>query len=94
MHWVSPSVIGHTCAVCGGPATHKVGEEDYQDRPPDVLTIGGVNFEVPLPHHNLTNWLCCVHFSMIMWNTPCDAADREKGRDLSVLGRERHETPP
>jgi hypothetical protein len=59
MHYVSKSCAGERCGPClrnNGervPATHKVGEE--------------IPFDDPLPmRHNLTQYVCCMHFTRIM----------------------------
>jgi hypothetical protein len=61
-HFVSLTCQGETChfadAVgirCGQPATHKVGEEVGSDAPPLLRK-----------QHNLTAYLCCDHFRLIM----------------------------
>jgi len=52
-HFVSISCKRETCRICGLPATHKVGEEIPHDDPmPD--------------RHNLTAYVCCVHFIEIV----------------------------
>lgn len=57
-HFVSKTCIGEPCAVCAFPAAHKVGEEIAHDDPQPV-------------RHNLTAYLCCLHFSAIMGNHGC-----------------------
>lgn len=43
---------------CGDPASHKVGEEIFDDD--------------PIPHrHNLTAYLCCRHYRLVMGGS-CD----------------------
>lgn len=49
----SASCRGERCTVCGVDATHKLGEEIMHDD--------------PFPHrHNLTAYVCCEHFRMIL----------------------------
>ena len=65
-HFVSVSCQGERCEMCieldqdGRPATHKVGEEIPHDD--------------PFPNrHNLTTYVCCEHFRLIMGNAvPCE----------------------
>jgi uncharacterized protein DUF3310 len=58
-HFVSESCQGEICGICirtnsaQVSATHKVGEEIATDDPNQV-------------RHNLTNYLCCAHFTMVM----------------------------
>lgn len=55
-HLVYVANIGHYCSMCCDPATHKVGEERptiVPDNATDLLILAG---------HNMTNWLCCLHF--------------------------------
>lgn len=54
-HFVSKSCIGEVCRICGEDATHKVGEEIMQD----VVAAGQML-------HNLTAYVCCDCFLMIM----------------------------
>ena len=57
-HFVSQSCIGEDCGMCRREnlitqATHKLGEEipdDYRG----------------LPRHNLTQYVCCRHFALIV----------------------------
>jgi hypothetical protein len=52
-HFVSRSCGGERCSVCRADATHKLGEEIMHDD--------------PSPHrHNLTAYVCCEHFRMIV----------------------------
>ena len=52
-HFVSAICKGEFCSVCKSPATHKVGEE--------------ISYDDPLPNrHNLTAYVCCEHFGLIM----------------------------
>jgi len=52
-HFVSASCGGEKCRMCNEPATHKVGEE--------------IQWDDPAPErHNLTAYVCCSHFLMIM----------------------------
>lgn len=52
-HFVSGTCRGERCSVCGRDATHKLGEE--------------IAFDDPLPfRHNLTAYVCCQHFVMIV----------------------------
>lgn len=53
MHFVSKCCKGEKCNMCGSPATHKVGEEVFDDDPRN-------------PGHNLTAYVCCKHFKKIM----------------------------
>lgn len=53
MHFVSASLAQQVCSVCGKPATHKIGEEHGSDDRRRIF-------------HNLTNWLCCQHFRMVI----------------------------
>jgi hypothetical protein len=79
-HFVSASCTGEVCgheiprqirpvlegqriakdgfAYCGQPATHKVGEEIPFDDPS--------NSEIFHARHNLTAYVCCVHFGEIL----------------------------
>ena len=52
-HFVSASCRGERCNICDAPATHKVGEEIFEDDPHP-------------PRHSLTAYVCCQHFRMIM----------------------------
>jgi len=52
-HFVSASCLGEYCSICKIPATHKVGEEIMSDDPNPV-------------RHNLTAYVCCEHFRLIM----------------------------
>jgi hypothetical protein len=52
-HFVSASCGGEKCRVCGKPATHKLGEEILHDDPNPS-------------RHNLTAYVCCEHFTMIV----------------------------
>lgn len=56
-HFVSASCGGQKCHIagCGKPATHKVGEEMFEDDPRPI-------------RHNATAYVCCEHFRMIMGN--------------------------
>jgi hypothetical protein len=58
MHFVSASCRGEKCGICvrnsfPAPATHKVGEEVFADDPDPI-------------RHNLTAYVCCRHFFIIM----------------------------
>jgi hypothetical protein len=57
-HFVSATCRGERCAVCGDPATHKVGEEIAHDDPTPI-------------RHNLTAYLCCAEFEAVM-HTKCN----------------------
>jgi len=63
-HKVSGSCTGEKCTMCGDPATHKVGEEFLYD-PEDTVKIGPM-FEVAVSGHNMTAYVCCRHFNMIV----------------------------
>lgn len=52
-HFISTSCKGEFCKICGLPAAHKVGEEVMHDDPQPA-------------RHNLTAYLCCAHFAMVM----------------------------
>lgn len=52
-HHVSGSCEGERCSVCGAPATHKLGEEIPDDDPHPN-------------RHNLTAYVCCAHFGMVL----------------------------
>lgn len=53
MHFVSASCAQEFCRVCREPASHKLGEE--------------LAFDDPNPsRHNLTSYVCCNHFTMIV----------------------------
>lgn len=65
-HFVSAACGGEFCDMCveldqdAHHATHKVGEEIPHDDPNPV-------------RHNLTTYVCCQHFRLIMGNAvPCD----------------------
>lgn len=50
-HAIDATIVGHVCSVCRRPrAAHKIGEEL-----PPTATM-----------HNLTNWLCCDCFCVVM----------------------------
>ncbi|OHA86614.1 MAG: hypothetical protein A3A96_01950 [Candidatus Zambryskibacteria bacterium RIFCSPLOWO2_01_FULL_39_39] len=53
-HFVSGSCEGEKCRMCKDPtpATHKVGEEILSDDPNPI-------------RHNLTAYVCCLHFGQI-----------------------------
>jgi len=61
MHFVSRSCDGESCTfrvkndICGEPATHKVGEEIQNDEPMPYAA-----------RHNLTAYVCCKHFLMVV----------------------------
>jgi len=52
-HFVSKSAYGELCSVCNEPATHKLGEEIMWDDPHKE-------------RHNLTAYVCCEHWTMIL----------------------------
>jgi hypothetical protein len=60
-NFVSKCCGGEVCGMCSKesngvikiPATHKVGEETFDDDP-------------RLSFHNLTQYVCCKHFQAIM----------------------------
>ena len=58
-HFVSKSCAGETCGICWRglglhtPASHKVGEEIPHDEP-------------KIYRHNLTQYVCCLHFAQIL----------------------------
>jgi hypothetical protein len=54
MHFVSAACKGERCTMCVDDATHKVGEEILFDDP----NVG--------TGHNLTAYVCCYHFGMLM----------------------------
>jgi hypothetical protein len=53
--YVGGSCIGKICLIdnCGKDATHKVGEEIFDDEPHKI-------------RHELTNYVCCGHYQMIL----------------------------
>lgn len=56
-HFVSESCAGEHCGPCSRagktvPATHKLGEE--------------IPHNAPFPAHNLSQYVCCSHFGMIV----------------------------
>jgi hypothetical protein len=60
-HYTPPSAEGEICGMCFrenklNPATHKVGEEfnEIFEESPKIF------------RHNLTQYVCCNHFSSIM----------------------------
>lgn len=59
-HYVSLTCNGEYCGICRRsgefwPSTHKIGEEIPTDD--------------PIPNrHNLTQYVCCRHFMLIMGN--------------------------
>ena len=63
-HYVSKSCGGETCSVCDKPATHKLGEEIMWDDPNPA-------------RHNLTAYVCCEHWTMILG--PLTGCDRDAG---------------
>ena len=64
-HFVSASCKGEICAMCidldqdERQATHKVGEEIPHDDPNPA-------------RHNLTTYVCCEHFRLIMGKEACE----------------------
>lgn len=52
-HFISSSCGGEICSVCDELATHKLGEEIFWDDPNPN-------------RHNLTAYVCCEHFTMIL----------------------------
>jgi hypothetical protein len=52
-HFVSVTCHGERCLVCGQAASHKIGEEIPPDDPGPS-------------RHNLTAYLCCEHFGLVM----------------------------
>ena len=53
---IDPRVISSAdkpYVACGHPATHKVGEEMFEDDPNPI-------------RHNLTAYVCCAHYCAIM----------------------------
>lgn len=83
-HFISASCEGELCSVCKAPSTHKLGEEILHDDPsnhPDPITNAAelaVLGMSGLPgRHNLTAYVCCAHFTMIVGlaaGCPPDAA--------------------
>ncbi len=66
MHKVSKCCSGVTCHVCNmNPASHKVGEEIFEDAEPILKGSDGKVFG-PVPRHNLTAYTCCACFVHIM----------------------------
>lgn len=60
-HFVSDCCHGERCAICGAPATHKIGEE-LQFDDPDTTP------------QNLTAYVCCAHFRLLFGSAaPCCA---------------------
>jgi hypothetical protein len=55
--YVGSSCIGEICLVnnCGKDATHKIGEEILDGDPHPR-------------RHNLTNYVCCEHYQMVLGN--------------------------
>lgn len=52
-HFTSKSCKGEKCSICRNPATHKIGEEIFDD-------------DGPLAYrHNFTAYVCCACFGMI-----------------------------
>lgn len=76
-HFVSAACAGECCALCGEPATHKVGEELLPDDPQPA-------------RHNLTAYVCCAHFRMLFGPAaPCrDACEACHGERRGVPGNE------
>lgn len=67
-HFVSKSCGGERCSVCKEPATHKLGEEIPYDEPGPF-------------RHNLTAYVCCAHFTMVVGAVyPCPKGE-EPGPD-------------
>ena len=65
MHFVSAACRGEICTMCREPATHKVGEEQM--------------FDDPSPYsHNMTAYICCRHFGLLM-KTVCQPAAAAEG---------------
>lgn len=60
MHFVSKSCEGELCGMCyrerkpARAATHKIGEEIPHDDPVQGL------------RHNYTQYVCCMHFKIVM----------------------------
>lgn len=96
-HFVSKSCAGEKC-VCGRAATHKLGEEIAPDEPcmlcgetrqyPDTVcgnTIyhcgGGPN------RHNLTSYVCCFHWSLILGPAAGCPLDENDARTLAEFRR-------
>jgi hypothetical protein len=73
-HFVSACCEGEVC-VCGRPATHKLGEEFLPDEPfPD--------------RHNLTSYVCCGCFTLIVGAaSPCSYGDMDGGNERAVHDR-------
>lgn len=67
-HFVSATCRGETCTLCQEQATHKVGEEI----PFDVPNIG-------MPNHNMTAYICCWHFGLLMKTVCRPAAPAAEG---------------
>jgi hypothetical protein len=66
-HFVSQSCQGEKC-FCGDKATHKLGEEIMHDD--------------PIPYrHNLTAYVCCRHFQMVLGQAACATAKGEERKE-------------
>lgn len=76
---VAESCGGEICSVkgCDRESTHKLGEEIPHDEPCSVCGGPGGNDECVIAHgfnnrHNLTAYVCCGHFKMIVGKAaPC-----------------------
>jgi hypothetical protein len=67
-HLIDPSYVGEKCSMCKRPASHKV--EQCADEAVSRIMVEGK--EIVLPHHPLTNWVCCRCFKKIMgWIVKC-----------------------
>ena len=77
MHFVSAACRGEVCTMCREPATHKVGEERFHDDPN------------PYPTHNMTAYVCCWHFGLIV-RTVCDTGSPRDGIGSGLV----HESRP
>ncbi len=64
-HFVSASCRGEKCQICKAPATHKVGEEIFDDDPNQV-------------RHNLTAYVCCKCLGMIFGSGCCGPESVQK----------------
>jgi hypothetical protein len=74
-HFISASCQGERCSICGEPATHKVGEELAYDDPD--FGVGD----------DLTAYVCCIHFVMILGPAETLCAEVDKQEAMARRGR-------
>jgi hypothetical protein len=76
MHFVSKYTEGVKCRICHHrPASHKVGEEIFDDDPCHI-SLGGIK---ATSRHNLTAYVCCYHYTLIVGSfsgCPLSGSDR------------------